>query len=127
VSYLSHELGPKRLGLLRELMSAGADVGSYAALILKGARPADLPVLQPTRFEFVINLATAKALDIEVPGTQPPSTVSMRRPCGVATTAGRMWCPRQGTWSGARYRWKDSTSWDTRLGGCTQREPERRI
>ena len=56
------------------LMSYGTDladgfhqVGVYAGGILKGAKPAELPVVQSTKFEFVINLQTARALGIEVP------------------------------------------------------------
>jgi putative ABC transport system substrate-binding protein len=58
------------------LMSYGIDfsdiyrqVGLYAGTILKGKKPTDLPVAQPTKFQFVINLPTAKSLGIEVPAT----------------------------------------------------------
>ena len=46
---------------------SGRQVGVYAAQILKGAKPGDLPVVQSSSFEFVLNLRTARALDLAVP------------------------------------------------------------
>ena len=62
------------------LMSYGVDladvirlIGVYSGTVLKGAKPSELPVLQSTKFEFVINLTTAKALGITI----PPGVISI--------------------------------------------------
>ena len=64
----------REFGLAGGLMSYGTNtdenfgvMGEYTGRILKGEKPGDLPIQQPTSFEFVINLKTAKALDLTIP------------------------------------------------------------
>jgi putative ABC transport system substrate-binding protein len=60
---MSYGRGPSGADMFRH------QIGVYAGQILKGAKPADLPIVRATKFDFVINLKTAKALGLTVPPT----------------------------------------------------------
>ena len=81
VSFATHQRVPavyfvRQFAMVGGLLSYGPSIswmyrqaGEYVGQILKGARPAEMPVMQPTQFEFVLNLKTAKALGLSIPFT----------------------------------------------------------